>query len=121
MSTHFKIDVSTINLKLKLGNKVSNIIWYITNTEKNHISILAKQHPNDDRHELYVFFWRYAPEIDTILQQIKIPNNIIYIPQERLIISSRLLFQIILYPSTKLLEFQSFYIRNINFSSTKFK
>ena len=55
MSTHFKIDVSTINLKLKLGNKVSNIIWYITNTEKDHISKLAK-HPNDNKHELYVFF-----------------------------------------------------------------
>ena len=55
MSTHFKIDVSTTNLKLKLGNKVSNIIWYITNTEKDHISLLAK-HPNDDKHELYVFF-----------------------------------------------------------------
>ena len=70
MSTHFKIDVSTINLKLKLGNKVSNIIWYITNTEKNHISILAK-HPNEDKQELYVFFRRYTPEIDTILQQKK--------------------------------------------------
>ena len=55
MSTHFKNDVSTINLKLKLGNKVSNIIWYITKTEKDHISILAK-HPSDDKHELYVFF-----------------------------------------------------------------
>ena len=91
MSTHFKIDVSTINLKLKLGNKVSNIIWYITNTEKNHISILAK-HPNEDKHELYVFFRRYIPEIDTILQQIKIPNNIIYIPQERLIASLPIAF-----------------------------
>ena len=86
MSTHFKIDVSTINLKLKLGNEVSNIIWYITNTEKNHISILAK-HPNEDKHELYVFFRRYTPAIDTILQQIKIPNSIICIPQERLIAS----------------------------------
>ena len=86
MLTHFEIDVSTINLKLKLGNKVSNILWYITNTEKDHISILAK-HPNDDKHELYVFFRRYTPEIDTILQQIKIPNNVIYISQERLIAS----------------------------------
>ena len=84
MSTHFKIDVSTKNLKLKLGNKVSDIIWYITNTEKDHTIILAK-HPYDDKHELYVFFRRYTPEIDTILQQIKIPNNINYIPQERLI------------------------------------
>ena len=91
MSTHFKIDVSTINLKLKLGNKVSNIIWYITNTEKDHISILAK-HPNDDKRELYIFFRRYTPEIDTILQQIKIPNNIIYIPQERLIASLPIAF-----------------------------
>ena len=55
MSTNFKIDVSRINLKLKLGNRVSKIIWYITNTEKDHISILAV-HPNDDKHELYVFF-----------------------------------------------------------------
>ena len=55
MTTHFKIDVSTINLKLKLGKKVSKIIWYITNTEKDHISILAKN-PNDNKHELYVFF-----------------------------------------------------------------
>ena len=55
MSTHFKIDVSTTNFKLKLGNKVSNIIWHITNTEKDQISILAK-HPNDNKHELYVFF-----------------------------------------------------------------
>ena len=84
MSTHFKIDVSTINLKLKLGNKVSN-------TEKDHISILAK-HPSDDKHELYVFFRRYTPEIDTILQQIKIPNKIIYIPQERLIASLPIAF-----------------------------
>ena len=91
MSTHFKIDVSTINLKLKLGNKVSNIIWYITNTEKDQISILAK-HPNDNKHELYFFFRRYTPEIDTILQQIKIPNNIIYIPQERLIASLPIAF-----------------------------
>ena len=83
MSTHFKMDISTINFKLKLGNKVSNIIWYITNTEKDHNSILAK-HPNDNKRELYVFFRRYTPEIDTILQQIKIPNKIIYIPQERL-------------------------------------
>ena len=37
MSTHFKIDVSTINLKLKLENKVSHIIWYFTNTEKDHL------------------------------------------------------------------------------------
>ena len=71
MSTHFKIDVSTINLKLKLGNKVSNIIWYITNTVEDHISILAK-HANGDKHEIYVFFRRYTPEIDTILQQTKI-------------------------------------------------
>ena len=62
MSTHFKIDVSTINLKLKLGNKVSNIIWYITNTVRDHISILAK-HPNNDKHELYNFF-------DNILQKL---------------------------------------------------
>ena len=55
MSTHFEIDVSTINLKLKLGNKVSNVICYITNTEKDHISILAK-HPDDNKHEIYVFF-----------------------------------------------------------------
>ena len=91
MSTHFKIDVSTINLKLKLGNKVSNIIWYITNTKKNHISILEKQ-PNEDKDELYVFFRRYTPEIDTILQQIKIPNNIICIPEERLIASLPIAF-----------------------------
>ena len=91
MSTHFKIDVSTINLKLKLGNKVSNIIWYITNTEKKHISILAK-HPNEDKHELYVFFRQYTPETDTILQQIKIPNNIICIPEERLIASLPIAF-----------------------------
>ena len=55
MSTHFKIDVSTINLKLKLGNKVSNIIWYITNTEEDHISILANT-LKTKKHELYVFF-----------------------------------------------------------------
>ena len=55
MSTHFKIEVCTKNLKVKLGSKVSNILWYITNTEEDHISILAK-HPNDDKHELYVFF-----------------------------------------------------------------
>ena len=91
MSIHFKIDVSTINLKLKLGNKVSNTIWYITNTEKDHTSILTK-HPNDDKHELYVFFRRYTPEIDTTFQQIKIPNNIIYIPQERLIASLPIAF-----------------------------
>ena len=91
MSTHFKIDVSTINLKLKLGNKVSNIKWYITNNDKDHIGILAK-HPNDNKHELYVLFRRYTPEIDTILQQIKIPNNIIYILQERLIASLPIVF-----------------------------
>ena len=62
MSTHFKIEVSTINLKLKLGSKVSNIIWYITYTEKDHTSIVAK-HLNDDKHELYVFF-------DDILQKL---------------------------------------------------
>ena len=55
MSTHFKFDDSTLNLKLKLGNKVSNIIWYITNTEKDRISILAKN-PNDNKHEIHVFF-----------------------------------------------------------------
>ena len=46
MSTH---------LKFKLGSKVSNIIWYITNTEIDHISILTK-HPNDNKHELYILF-----------------------------------------------------------------
>ena len=89
--SHFKFDVSTINLIFKLGNKVSNNIWYITNTEKDHISILAK-HPNDDKHELYVFYRRYTPEIDTSFQQIKIPNNIIHRPQERLIASLPIAF-----------------------------
>ena len=89
--SHFKFDVSTIYLIFKLGNKVSNNIWYITNTEKDHISILAK-HPNDDKHELYVFFRRYTPEIDTSFQQIKIPNNIIQRPQERLIASLPIAF-----------------------------
>ena len=70
MSTHFNIDVSTIILKLKLGSKVSNIIWHITNTEKDQISSLTK-HPNDNKHELYVLFRRYIPEKDTIFQQIK--------------------------------------------------
>ena len=46
MSAHFKIDVSTINLKLKLGNKVSKIIWYITKTGKYHISSLATINTN---------------------------------------------------------------------------
>ena len=88
MSTNFKIDVNTLKLKFKLGSKVSNIIWYFTNTEKDHISILIK-HPNDNKHELRN---RYTPEIDTIVQQIKIPNNIIYIPQERLIASLPIVF-----------------------------
>ena len=55
MSTHFKTDVSTINLKLKLGSKVSNIISYITYNEKDHNSILAK-HPNDKKHESHLLF-----------------------------------------------------------------
>ena len=49
MSTNFKIDVSTLKLKLNLGRKVPNIIWFITKTEKDHISILIK-HPNDNKH-----------------------------------------------------------------------
>ena len=35
MSIVDKIDVGTINLTLKLGNNVSNIIWYNTYTEKD--------------------------------------------------------------------------------------
>ena len=40
MSILDKIDVGTITLKLKLGNNVSNIIWYNTYTEKDQVSIL---------------------------------------------------------------------------------
>ena len=91
MSTYFKIDVRTINLELKLGNKVSNIIWYITNSENDLIRFLPK-HPNDNKHKFFVFLRRNTPEIDTILQRMKIPNNIIYIPQEQSIASLPIAF-----------------------------
>ena len=91
MSIHYQIDVSTSKLQLTVGTKIIKVLWYITNTEKDHISILLK-HFNEDKHELYVFFRRYTPEIDIILQQIKLPNNIIHIPDERLIASLPIVF-----------------------------
>ena len=53
ISTQFKKDPCAMNSKLKLGSRVSNIIWYITYSGKDHISIISK-HPNVDKLNFYV-------------------------------------------------------------------
>ena len=57
MSTRLKIDLGTKNLKSKLRSEVSNIIWYITNTEKpgNDLIHLSK-HPHDKKRQISTSF-----------------------------------------------------------------
>ena len=44
MINFYQVDTTAFNLKLKLKNKSTKIIWYITNIQKDQITILSK-HP----------------------------------------------------------------------------
>ena len=68
MSTHSRNGIRTLKLLFKLGSKVSNIIWHITETGNDQITIISK-HPKDEKDEIYVLFRRNTPEINKILQQ----------------------------------------------------
>ena len=70
MSTQNKIEVSILKLQLKVGSKITRILWYISNTGRAQISNLSKRF-NEDEHELYFNFRRNTPEIGIIIQEKK--------------------------------------------------
>ena len=70
MTNFYKVKTTAFNLKLKLKKKSTKIIWYITNIQKDQITILSK-HPHKNIHELTILSRSNNPEINSILKKLK--------------------------------------------------
>ena len=66
MTNVYKVNTAAFNLKLKLKNKTTKIIWYITNIQKDQITILSK-HSHKNIHELTILSRSNNPQINSIL------------------------------------------------------
>ena len=49
MTNFHQVNTTAFNLKLKLKNKPTKIIWYINNIQKDQITILSK-HPHKKKY-----------------------------------------------------------------------
>ena len=67
MANFYQVNTTAFDLKLKLKNKSTKIIWYITNIQKNQITILSK-HPHEINHEITILSRGNTPEITSILK-----------------------------------------------------
>ena len=76
MTNFYQVNTTAFDLKLKLKNKSTKIFWYITNIQKDQISILSK-HPHKNIHELTILSTINTPEITSILKKLKQPNSTI--------------------------------------------
>ena len=69
MTNFYKVNTAAFNLKLKLKNKSTKIIWYITNIQMDQITILSK-HPHKNIHELTILSRSNNSEIISILKKL---------------------------------------------------
>ena len=83
MTNFYRINTTAFKLKLKLKNKSTKIIWYITNIQKDQITILSK-HPHKNIHELTILSRSNNPEIKSILKKLTQPHSTIDLSNENL-------------------------------------
>ena len=76
MTNFYQVKTTAFNLKLKLKNISTKIIWYITNIQKDQITILSK-HPHKNIHELTILYSSNTPEITSILKKLNQPHSTI--------------------------------------------
>ena len=74
MTSFYQIKTTAFILKLKLKKKSTKIIWYITNIQKDQITILSK-HPHKNIHELTILSRSNNPEITSILKKLTRPHS----------------------------------------------
>ena len=83
MTNLYKINTTAFNLKLKLKNNSTKIIWYFTNNQKDQITILSK-HPHKNIHELTILSRNNNPEINSMLKKLKQPHSTIDLSNKNL-------------------------------------
>ena len=83
MTNFYKVNTTAFILKLKLKNNSTKIIWYITNIQKDQITILSK-YPHKNIHELTILSRSNNPEINSILKKLKQPHSIIDLSNKNL-------------------------------------
>ena len=125
MTNLYQVNTTAFNLKLKLKNKSTKIIWYITNIQKDHnyvtITILSKN-PYKNIHELTILSRSNNPEITTILNKLKQPHSTIDLSNKNLFSLNQAnltVIQIQLFQSLQLISTQ--HIQTLYLLLTKFK
>ena len=83
MTNFYPVNTTAFNLKLELKNKSTKIIWYITNIQKDQITILSK-HPHKNIQELTILSSSNTPEITSILKKFKQPFSTIDLSNKNL-------------------------------------
>ena len=83
MTNFYQVNTTAFKSKLKLKNKSTKIIWYITNIQKDQITILSK-HPHKNIHELTILSRSNNPEITSILKKPKQPHSTIDLSNKNL-------------------------------------
>ena len=83
MTNFYKVNTTAFFLILKLKNESTKIIWYITNIQKDQITILSK-HPHKNIHELTILSRSNNPEINSILKKLKQPHSTIDLSNKNL-------------------------------------
>ena len=73
MTNSCQVNTTAFNLKLKLKNRSTKVIWYITNIQKDQITILSK-HLHKNIHELTILSRSNTPEIASILKKLNRPH-----------------------------------------------
>ena len=76
MTKFYQVNTTAFNLKLKLKSKSTKIIWYITNIQKDQITILSKN-THKNIHELTILSSSNTPELTSILKKLKQPHSTI--------------------------------------------
>ena len=83
MTNFYQVNTTAFNLKLKLKSKTTKIVWYITNIQKDQITILSK-HPHKNIHKLTILSSSNTPDITSILKKFKQPHSTIDLSNKNL-------------------------------------
>ena len=70
MTIFYQVNTTAFDIKLKLKNKSTKIIWYISKIQKDQITILSK-HPHKKFHEITILSRSNTTKITFILEKLK--------------------------------------------------
>ena len=76
MTSFYQVNTTEITSKLKLKKKPTEIMWYITNIQKDQVNILSA-HPTKNDHELAILSCSNNPELFYILKKLNRPYRTI--------------------------------------------